>query len=128
MPDESTPPDHPAYEKMRLVVDALATGADPIGVRLLAAARHFPDNSQMRTVAERHLWLRIGAALVEGGPEGHEDERDDDDRHVAESVARLDETRLVEIARDMLRLYELVAGVRTDDPYDLKRTGAESRG
>ncbi len=41
------------------------------------------------------------------------DENDDFD--VAESIASLDEARAVEIAGDMLRLYELIAGLRTDD-------------
>jgi hypothetical protein len=31
--------------------------------------------------------------------------------------ALLDETRAVEIAGDMFRLYELLAGLRTDDGY-----------
>ncbi len=52
--------------------------------------------------------MRIGAGLVEGG---------DDDSDVAESIASLAEARAVEIASDMLRLYELIAGLRTDDGY-----------
>ncbi len=54
--------------------------------------------------------MRIGAGLVEGG-----DENDTSD--VAESIALLEETRAVEIAGDMLRIYELIAGLRTDDGY-----------
>jgi hypothetical protein len=107
----------PAYEKMRFVVETLATGPNSIRARMLAAARHFPERSEMRTDAEDQLWLRIGAALVEGGPEGYEGEEDDDERHVAESVAALDEHRLVEISGDMLRLYEYTAGVRTDEAW-----------
>lgn len=73
----------------------------------------------MRTAAEQHLRLRIGAGLVEGG---HEDnpsdvEADASDAEVAESIAELNEARAVEIAGDMLRLYELLAGLRTDDGY-----------
>ncbi len=61
--------------------------------------------------------MRIGAGLVEGGDE-------DDDSDVAESIALLDEARAVEIAGDMLRLYELIAGLRTDDSYGLsERSG-----
>jgi hypothetical protein len=66
----------------------------------------------MRTRAEEHLRLRIGAGLVEGGEEGN-------DLSVADSIALLDEARAVEIADDILRLYELVAGLRTDDGYEL---------
>ena len=105
----------PGYEKMRLVVDALATGPNSIRARVLAASRDFPEASEMTTDAQNHLWLRIGAALVEAGPEGHDGEDDDDERHVAESVAALDERRLAEIASDMLLLYEHTAGVRTDE-------------
>ena len=107
----------PSYEKMRLVIETLATGPESIRARVLAATRHFPERSDMRTDAEAHLWLRIGAALVEGGPEGHEGEEDDDERHVAESVAALDERRLAEIAGDMMLLYEHTAGVRIDEAW-----------
>lgn len=55
--------------------------------------------------------MRIGAGLVEGGDE-------DDDSDAAKSISLLDETRAVEIASDMLRLYELIAGLRTDDGYE----------
>lgn len=57
--------------------------------------------------------MRIGAGLVEGG---------DDDSEVAESIALLDEARAVEIAGDMLRLYELIAGLRIDDGYGLSES------
>lgn len=97
---------------MRLAVEALATSPGPIRARLQAAEPHFGvvHESEMRTPAEEHLRMRIGAGLVEGG-----DENDDSD--VAESIALLNETRAVEIASDMLRLYELIAGLRTDDGY-----------
>jgi hypothetical protein len=116
-------PDHPAFEHMRLAVEALATVPGPIRDRLLAAEPHFgvAFQSEMRTPAEKHLRLRIGAALVEGGDEDDEaddeDEDDASDAEIAESIALLDETRAVEIAGDMLRLYELLAGLRTDDGY-----------
>lgn len=114
-------PDHPAFEHMRLAVEALATGPGPIRARLQAAEPHFgvAFQSEMRTPAEKHLRLRIGAALVEGGDE--DDEADDEDNasdaEVAKSIALLDESRAVEIAGDMLRMYELLAGLRTDDGY-----------
>jgi hypothetical protein len=75
----------------------------------------------MRTSAEKHLKLRIGAGLVEGGDEddGSDVEADASDTEVAESIALLDEARAVEIAGDMLRLYELLAGLRSDDGYGL---------
>ncbi|HXB66432.1 MAG TPA: hypothetical protein VNV42_16325 [Solirubrobacteraceae bacterium] len=105
-------PDHPAFEHMRLAVEALATGSGPVRARLQAAEPHFGvvHESQMRTPAEERLRMRIGAGLVEGGDEnGNSD--------VAESIALLDETRAVEIAGDMLRLYELIAGLRADNGY-----------
>lgn len=112
-------PDHPAFEHMRLAVEALATGPGPIRGRLQAAEPHFgvAFQSEMQTPAEEHLRLRIGAALVEGGDE--DDQADDEDvasdAEVAESIALLDEARVIEIAGDMLRLYELIAGLRTAD-------------
>ena len=75
----------------------------------------------MRTRAQEHLRLRVGAGLVEGGEEGEQsnDEADASDAEVAESIAMLDEARAVEIAGDMLRLYELLCGLRIDDGYGL---------
>jgi hypothetical protein len=72
----------------------------------------------MRTPAERHLRLGIGAGLVEGGDEAPDD-AEPSDAEIAESIALLDESRAVEIAGDMLHLYELVAGLRSDDGYGL---------
>jgi hypothetical protein len=110
--------DHPALEYMRLAVEALTTGRGAIRARLQAAAPHFGQafECEMRTRAEKHLRLRIGAGLVEGGDEAPDD-AEASDTEVAESIALLDEARAVEIAGDMLRLYELVAGVRSDDGY-----------
>jgi hypothetical protein len=114
-------PDHPAFEHMYLAVEALVTNPRPVRTRLQAAVPHFrvAFQSEMRTPAEKHLRLRIGAALVEGGDEDDEadDEEDASDAEIAESIALLDETRAVEIAGDMFRLYELLAGLRTDDGY-----------
>jgi hypothetical protein len=109
-------PAHPALEPMRLAIKALATGSGQVRTRLQAAEPHFGVvfESEMRTPAEKHLRLRIGAGLVEGG-----DEDDASDAEVADSIALLDEARAVKIAGDMLRLYELLAGLRTDDGYGL---------
>lgn len=95
---------------MRLAIEALAIGAGPIQDRLLVAEPHFGAafDCEMSTRAAEHLRLRIGAALVEGG---------DGDGSVAESIALLDEARAIEIAGDMMRLYELVAGIRVDDGH-----------
>lgn len=105
--------DHLAVNEMRLAVEALVTGTGLIRARLQMAEPHFGvvHENKMRTRAEEHLRLRIGSGLVEGGGE-------DDDTDVAESIALLDETRAVEIAGDMLRLYELLAGLRMDDGYE----------
>lgn len=107
-------PDHLAFQQMRLAVEALATNAGPIRTRLQAAEPHFGviHESTMQTPAAERLRMRIGAGLVEGGDEG-------DDIDVAESIALLDETRAVEIAADMFRLYEILAGLRDDDGYNL---------
>jgi hypothetical protein len=107
-------PDHPAFEQMRLAVEALVTGSGPVRARLQAAVPHYGvvHQSEMRTPAEIRLNLRIGSSLVEGG---EEDEASD--AEVAESIALLDESRAVEIVGYMLRMYELLAGLRTDDGY-----------
>lgn len=74
----------------------------------------------MRTPAEVRLNMRIGAGLVEGGEEDDSSdvEVEASAAEVAESIALLDETRAVEIAGDMFRLYELLAGLRKDDGYE----------
>ncbi len=112
---------HSALEHMRLAIEALATGAGPVRTRLQAAAPHFGVvfESEMRTATEKHLRLRIGAGLVEGGDEDNPSdvEADASDAEVAESIAELNEARAVEIAGDMLCLYELLAGLRTADGY-----------
>lgn len=107
-------PNHQALQQMRLAVEVLATNAGPIRTRLQAAEPYFGavHESTMQTPAEERLRMRIGASLVEGGDEA-------DDTDVSESIALLDETRVVEIAADMLLLYEILAGIRTDDDYEL---------
>ncbi len=73
----------------------------------------------MRTPAEVRLTMRIGSGLVEGGEEDEsaDVETEATDAEIAESIALLDESRAVEIAADMFRLYEILAGLRNDDGY-----------
>ena len=98
---------------MRLAVEALVTGPGDIRTRLATAEPHFGRafDQPMHGPAAEHLRLRIGAGLVEGG---------DEDCSVAESIAALREQRAMEIAGDMLRLYEVLTHVRTDDGYGFK--------
>jgi hypothetical protein len=101
---------HPAQEPLQGAVEALVMGSGPVRSRLQAAERHLRAvaSADMRSPAERHLDLRIGAGLVEAG---------DDDAEIESSIAELDESRASAIAADILRLYELVLGVREDDDY-----------
>jgi hypothetical protein len=80
-------PDHPAFEHMRLAVEALVTGPGPIHARLQAAALHYGvvHQSEMRTPAEVRLNLRIGSGLVEGGDESSDIDVEASDAEVAES-------------------------------------------
>ncbi len=73
----------------------------------------------MRTPAQVRLNLRIGSGLVEGGEEDESSDADVEasDAEVAESIALLDEARAIEIAGDMLHMYELLAGLRADDGF-----------
>lgn len=123
---DTVKPDHPAFEEMRLAIKVLATDPGPIHARLQAAVPHFGvvHESKMRTPAEEHLRMRIGSGLVEGGSEDEASdvETDVSDAEVAESVALLDEARAVEIAGDMLCLYELLGGRQAgDDSPELSR-------
>jgi hypothetical protein len=105
-----------AHKKMRRAVDALVASPEPIHVRLQAAEKHFGQlrrESELPAPAEQDLYHRIASNLVSGGDEEEEDY--DEETAVAESIAALDEDLAVTIARDMLRLYELVA-----DPPDLE--------
>jgi hypothetical protein len=114
-------PDDPILDHMRLVVETLVTHPGPIRARLQAAEPHFRtiSESEMRTPVEWRLKMRIGSGLVEGGDEDESSDIDVEasDAEVAESIALLDEARAVQIAGDMLRLYEILAGLRTDDDY-----------
>lgn len=115
---------HPAFEDMRLAVEALATGCGSIHDRLIAAERHFGvafEDGRMQTRGERILRLGIGAGLVEGGEESDEDDDEDDEGDIAESIRLLDEARAAELAGDVLRLYELVAGIRSDNDWGAPR-------
>jgi hypothetical protein len=122
---------HPAFAEMRLAIGALVGGPGPIRTRLQAAERHFSVvfQSEMRTPAEERLRLRIGAGLVEVGDDEDDSrdvETDASDAEVAQSISLLDEARAVEIAGDMFRLYEILAGLRTDDKWDEQMAGPHS--
>jgi hypothetical protein len=112
-------PDRPAVNEMHLAVEVLATHPGPIHDRLQAACTYFGavQERKMLTASEELLSLRIGAGFVEGGDEDDASdlETEASDAEVAESIALLSEERVVEIARDMLLLYELMAGIRSAD-------------
>jgi hypothetical protein len=112
-------PDRPAVNEMRLAVEVLATHPGPIHNRLQAAQTYFGvvQERKMLTASEEFLSLRIGAGLVEGGDQDDASDRETEasDAEVAESIALLSEERVVEITRDMLYLYELMAGLRRAD-------------
>jgi hypothetical protein len=109
--------ERPALEKMRRAVDALATGSDPLRVRVASAEKPFGEldpDTELPSGAELNLFHRIASTIVSGG----DDDDDDDDYEVgsdeeaaaiAESIAALDDEHLLLIARDMLHLYELVS-------------------
>jgi hypothetical protein len=80
-------PDSRAFEHMRLAVEALVTHSGPVRARLQATVPYFGVvlQSKMRTDAEEHLRLRIGAGLVEGG------EEEDDESYNVEIDASYDE-------------------------------------
>jgi hypothetical protein len=106
--------ERPAREKMRHAIDALVAGPDPLRVRIAAAERCFREldpDSDLPSGGEQALYHRIASTIVSGGDDQddhEEDENYDEAAAIAESIAALDEERLVMIARDMLRLYELV--------------------
>lgn len=103
-------PDHPAYEQLRLAVEALCTRPEPIRLRLQAAEQllgRIPA-SALSSTTEWNLYHRIVAGLVEGGEESDEEA---DENAIAESLAVLDDKRVIEIALDIFHLFELLAGV-----------------
>jgi hypothetical protein len=59
-------PDHPAFEDMRLAVEALATGSGPVRFRPQAAEPHFGvvHESKMRNEVEERLRMRIGSGPI----------------------------------------------------------------
>lgn len=97
----------PAVEELRRAVQTLACAPGGIRARLIAAEPHFGRAFEQptSTPAEEQLRLGIGAGLVEGG---------DEDCSVEESIAALSESRAGELAGDILRLYELACGVRSE--------------
>jgi hypothetical protein len=103
-----------AREKMRRAVDALVTSPDPLGARIVAAEKPFGEldlDSELPAGGEQALFHRIASTIVSGGDQDEDSEEDesyDEAAAIAASIAALDEERLVMIARDMLRLYELV--------------------
>lgn len=114
-----------ALEAMRPVVEALVIGPGEIRTRLQAAATPFWTvfTMPMLTPSEERLRLRIGAGLVEGGPDDDDTQDDNgdedaDDAAIALAIESLDEKRASEIARDMLWLFEIFAGIRSDDGYN----------
>ena len=106
--------ERPAREKMRRAVDALVANPEPLRVRIAAAENRFreldPDRD-LPSEGEQALYHRIASTIVSGGDDHddyEEDENYDEAAAIAKSISALDEERLVMIARDMLRLYELV--------------------
>ena len=99
---------------MRRVVEALCTNPEPIRARLLAADKHFSDvnPSDLRGKMQWIFYHRIVAGLVEGGEES---DAEADEKAIAESLAELDDARVIAIASDMLHLYELVSGINPPD-------------
>lgn len=100
--------DHPSYEQMKLAIETLCTSPEPIRARLQLADRHFGQlrNTAPPGSAEWNLFHRIASSLVEAG---------DEEGTLAESIEALDETRAADIARDMLHLFELIAGIADED-------------
>jgi hypothetical protein len=101
---------HPAEQPLRLAVEVLVAGSGRISERLQAAERQFRciARDQLSGSAERGLYLRIGAGLVEGG---------DDDSDVTAAIGMLQEQRAAEIALDIFRLYQVVAGIASGDEH-----------
>jgi hypothetical protein len=107
-------PDHPSYEQMRLAIETLCASPEPIRVRLLATRKHINavNPSDLRDKAEWAFYHRIVAGLVEGGEESDEEA---DESAIAESLTDLGDARVIEIATDILHLFELVADINPID-------------
>jgi hypothetical protein len=112
-------PDQQVLKEMRLAVEVLVTHAGSIHARLQEALPHIGivQESGMPTPSEEVLSLRIGSGLVGGGGDDGASgpEAEASDAEIAESIASLSEARAVELARDILYLYELMTGVRRAD-------------
>jgi hypothetical protein len=114
---QGSPESRPAYARMRRAVDALITGSEPIRVRLRSAEESFRDvdpESDLATELERNLWHRIASNLVSGGAENDDENDNYSPEAVAVSIGMLDDDIAVLVARDMLRLYELLAACPED--------------
>lgn len=101
--------ERPAREKLRRAVDALATSDDPLRGRVTAAEKPFAEldaRTELQGDGEWNLYQRIASTLVSGGE--NDGGSVDADEGLTASIAALGEEQLVLIARDMLRLYELV--------------------
>jgi hypothetical protein len=103
-------PTDPSYAHIRLAIEALCTRPEPIHARLQAAEQHFRhvEIGVHGGSAEWNLYHRIGSSLVSAGP-------DDGSGTVADSIAALDEGRAIDIAADMLHLFELLAKIAESD-------------
>lgn len=77
---------------------------------MLAAQQYLGqvDTNDLRSRAEWNLYHRIGSSLVQGAG-------DHDAETVADSLAALEDSRVIAIAQDVLHLFELVAAI---DPPD----------
>ena len=99
---------------MRRAIDVLVTSTDSLRSRVAAAEKHFEEldaDAELQGAGEWNLYHRIASTLVSGGDvdDDYEEPADyDQAAAVAESIAALDEAHLILIARDMIRLYELV--------------------
>lgn len=84
-----SPESRPAYARMRLAVDALITGSEPIRLRLQSAEESFRNidpESDLATELERNLWHRIASSLVSANAEDDDESDDDSPEAVAVSI------------------------------------------
>ncbi|HSZ05630.1 MAG TPA: hypothetical protein VK778_10595 [Solirubrobacteraceae bacterium] len=103
-------PTHPAYDNLRQAVHILCTSPEPIQTRLQEAEHHLPEQMDgfPASDAEWNLYHRILSSLVESGT-------DDENEPIAAAIAALPERRAIDIATDILRLFELLANIAPDD-------------